>query len=66
MPVNILSKEEWIKKYGRRPTTISTISPEEFARRSRERWAKRMAEEEAKAKAEAEAKAQATPSHTEK
>lgn len=65
MPVNILSKEEWIKKYGRRPTTISTISPEEFARRSRERWAKRMAEE-AKAKAEAEAQAQATSSHTEK
>lgn len=65
MPVNILSKEEWIKKYGRRPTTISTISPEEFARRSRERWAKRIAEE-AKAKAEAEAKAQATSPHTEK
>ena len=65
MPVTILSEEEWIKKFGPMPTTISTISPEEFARRSRERWAKRMAEE-AKAKAEAEAKAQATSSHTEK
>ncbi len=64
MPVNILTREEFRKKYGPMPTTISTISPEEFARRSRERWAKRMAEE-AKAKAEAEAKAQATSPHTE-
>ena len=51
MAAKILSEEELIKKYGPMPTTISTISPEEFARRSRERWAKRMAEE---------AKAQAT------
>ncbi len=60
-----ITREEALKKYGPMPTTISTVSPEEFARRSRERWAKRMAEE-AKAKAEAEAKAQGTPSSTEK
>ena len=65
MAAKILSTEEFRKKYGPMPTTISTISPEEFARRSRERWAKRMAEED-KAKAEAEAKAQATSPHTEK
>ena len=64
MKVEVITREEALKRFGRRGTTISTVSPEEFARRSRERWAKRMAEE-AKAKAEAEAKAQATSPHTE-
>ena len=61
MAAKIVSTEEFRKRFGPMPTTISTVSPEEFARRSRERWAKRMAEE---AKKKAEAKA--TPSHTEK
>ena len=64
MVAKIVSTEEFRKRFGPMPTTISTISPEEIARRSRERWAKRMAEE-AKAKAEAEAHVQAT-STTEK
>ena len=63
MAAKILSEEELIKKYGPMPTTISTVSPEEFGRRMSAYWQKVKAEE-AKTKAEAEAKA--TPSHTEK
>ena len=66
MPVNILTREEFRKKYGRRGTTISTISPEEFGRRTEAYWHKVKAERLAKAEAEAKAKAQATPSPTEK
>ena len=65
MPVNILTREEFRKKYGRRGTTISTVSPAEFGRRL-EALSLKADEEEAKKKAEAEAKTQATPSPTEK
>ncbi len=63
MAAKILSTEEFRKKYGPMPTTISTISPAEFGRRLEEHATKL---EEAEAKKKAEAKAQATSSHTEK
>ncbi len=66
MAAKILSTEEFHKKYGPMPTTISTVSPEEFARLWVERSHKLKAERLAREKAEAEAKAKATPSHTEK
>ena len=58
-----ITREEALKKYGPMPTTISTVSPEQFGRRTEAYW-KKVKAERAKAKAEAEAKA--TPSHTEK
>ena len=63
MKVEVITREEALKRFGPMPTTISTVSPEEFGRRMSAYWQKVKAEE-AKAKAEAEAKA--TPSHTEK
>lgn len=65
MAAKIVSTEEFRKRFGRRGTTISTISPAEFGRRL-EALSLKADEEEAKKKAEAEAKTQATPSPTEK
>ncbi|MDY3115477.1 MAG: hypothetical protein SOR95_05850 [Sutterella sp.] len=65
MKVEVITREEALKRFGRRGTTISTISPAEFGRRLEEH-ATKLEEAEAKKKAEAEAKAQATPSPTEK
>lgn len=55
-----ITREEALKKYGPMPTTISTISPEEFGRRMSAYWQKVKAEE-AKKKAEVEAKAKTPP-----
>ena len=63
MKVEVITREEALKRFGRRGTTISTISPAEFGRRLEEHATKL---EEAEAKKKAEAKAQATSSHTEK
>lgn len=60
MKVEVITREEALKRFGRRGTTISTISPEEFGRRMSAYWQKVKAEE-AKKKAETKAKAQ-TPS----
>ncbi len=60
MAAKIVSTEEFRKRFGRRGTTISTISPEEFARRWVERSHKLKAERLAREKAEAEVKALAT------
>ena len=67
MKVEVITREEALKRFGPMPTTISTISPAEFGRRL-EALSLKADEEEAKKKAEAEAKAkaQATPSPTEK
>ncbi len=56
-----ITREEALKKYGPMPTTISTISPEEFARRCVEKSHKLKAERLAREKAEAEAKAKTPP-----
>ena len=55
MAAKVVTTEEFRKMFGRRPTTISTISPEEFGRRLEALSLK--ADEEARKKAEAEAKA---------
>ena len=55
-----ITREEALKKYGPMPTTISTISPEEFGRRTEAYWHKVKAERLAKAEAEAKAKVQTT------
>ena len=65
MKVEVITREEALKRFGPMPTTISTISPAEFGRRLEEH-ATKLEEAEAKKKAEAEAKAKATSSHTEK
>ena len=59
MAAKVVTTEEFRKMFGRRPTTISTISPEEFGRRL-EALSLKADEEEAKKKAEAEAKAKAS------
>ena len=59
MKVEVITREEALKRFGPMPTTISTISPAEFGRRLEEHATK--LEE-----AEAKKKAKATPSHTEK
>ena len=63
MKVEVITREEALKRFGPMPTTISTISPAEFGRRLEEHATKL---EEAEAKKKAEAKPQATPSTTEK
>lgn len=50
-----ITREEALKKYGPMPTTISTISPEEFGRRTEAYWHKVKAERLAEAKAKAQA-----------
>ena len=65
MKVEVITREEALKRFGPMPTTISTISPAEFGRRL-EALSLKADEEEAKKKAEAEAKAQAASSPTEK
>lgn len=55
-----ITREEALKKYGPMPTTISTISPEEFGRRTEAYWHKVKAERLAKTEAEAKAQASST------